>query len=269
MTNLIKTDQNQWYSQYKRLTNQGLSEKLVVNEINHLSDIQQGEKIADNISAVSQEYDHLKSDDINTKPFTKSSIPHVTVTEVLEKLRNIKTKKSTAPGDVPAKLIKSAADHLAVPLTDVINASICLGQWPDIYKLETITPVPKVQPVKTLDDLRPISNLYTYCKIGEKIICDLMVEDMVKKMDPSQYGNLKNTSIQHYLISLLHRITSTLDRNSKGDTFANCVTLHDYQQAFSRQCHKLGVESFIANGVRPSLIPVLINYFQRRRCRIK
>lgn len=93
VTNLIETDQNQWYSQYKRLTNQGLSEKLVVDEINHLSDIQQGEKIADNISAVSHEYDHFKSDNINTKPFTKSSIPHVTVTEVLEKLKNIKNQK--------------------------------------------------------------------------------------------------------------------------------------------------------------------------------
>ena len=52
-----------------------------------------------------------------------------------------------------------------------------------------------------------------------------MVEDMVKKMDPSQYGNMKNTSIIHYLISLIDRIMSSLDRNSKGDVFENCVTL--------------------------------------------
>ena len=62
---------------------------------------------------------------------------------------------------------------------------------------------------------------------------------------------------------------SSLDRNSKGDVFANCVTLFDYKQAFSRQCHKLGVESFLRNGVRPSLIPLLVNYCQGRRCRIK
>ena len=120
-----------------------------------------------------------------------------------------------------------------------------------------------------MDDLGPITKLFTYCKIGEKIICELMVEDMVKHMDPSQYGNLKNTSIQHYLISLIHRIMSALDKNSKGDIFAACVTLHDYRLAFSRQCHKLGVKSFIKNGVRPSLIPLLTNYFQGRQCRIK
>ena len=97
----------------------------------------------------------------------------------------------------------------------------------------------------------------------------MMVEDMVAKMDPSQYGNLKKTSIQHYLVSLIHRISSSLDRNSKGDIFANCITFYDYSKAFSRLCHKLGVTSFIRNGVRPSLIPLLINYYQNRRCRIK
>ena len=92
---------------------------------------------------------------------------------------------------------------------------------------------------------------------------------MVKKIYPSQFGNLKRTSIQHYLISLIHRLMSSLDNNSKGDIFAGCVTLFDYQQAFSRQCHKLGVKSFIKNGVRPSLIPIIVIYFQERSCHIK
>ena len=47
------------------------------------------------------------------------------------------------------------------------------------------------------------------------------------------------------------------------------ATLVDWQQAFPRQCPKLGVESFIKNGVRPSLIPLLINYFQGRKMKVK
>ena len=96
-----------------------------------------------------------------------------------------------------------------------------------------------------------------------------MVQDMVKKMDPCQFGKLKSTSIQHYLISLIDRLMSSLDNNSKGDIFAGCLSLFDYQRAFSRQCHKLGVKSFIRNGVRPALIPILVNYHQGRSCRIK
>ena len=47
------------------------------------------------------------------------------------------------------------------------------------------------------------------------------------------------------------------------------ATMVDWKQAFPRQCPKLGVESFVQNGVRPALIPVLINYFQGRRMKVK
>ena len=43
----------------------------------------------------------------------------------------------------------------------------------------------------------------------------------------------------------------------------------DWQQAYSRQSHILGVQSFAKNGVRPSLLPILTNYFQSREMRVK
>ena len=81
---------------------------------------------------------------------------------------------------------------------------------------------------------------------------------MDDKLDPSQFGNQKGVSIQHYLIQMLHRILSVLDNNSKGDVFAVVASLVDWNNAFPRQCPKLGVESFLENRVRPSLIPVLV-----------
>ena len=69
-------------------------------------------------------------------------------------------------------------------IADVINSGIRLGQWPDIYKMETITPAPKCYPPKELDNLRPISNFFNYRKIGEKIIGHIIVEDMVEKTEP-------------------------------------------------------------------------------------
>ena len=82
---------------------------------------------------------------------------------------------------------------------------------------------------------------------------------MEAKLDPGQFGNQKGISIQHYLIQMLHRILSVLDNNSKGDIFAVVANLIDWNNAFPRQCPTLGVKSFLDNGVRPSLIPVLIN----------
>ena len=47
------------------------------------------------------------------------------------------------------------------------------------------------------------------------------------------------------------------------------VSLIDWNNAFPRQCPKLGIESFVRNGVRPALIPVLVNYFQDREMSVK
>ena len=92
---------------------------------------------------------------------------------------------------------------------------------------------------------------------------------MEAKLDPAQFGNQKGVSIQHYLIQMLHRILSVLDNNSKGDVFAVVANMIDWNNAFPRQCPKLGVESFMKNGVRPALIPLLINYFQDRKMSVK
>ena len=132
-----------------------------------------------------------------------------------------------------------------------------------------ITPTPKQFPPEKIEMLRPISNLFNFDKIMEKIVSEMIISDMQAKLDPSQYGNQKHTSIQHYLVRMLHRILTSLDRNSKGEVNAVLCLFIYWKQAYSRQCHTLGVKSFIDNGVRPSLIPILISYFEDRQMRVK
>ena len=92
----------------------------------------------------------------------------------------------------------------------------------------------------------------------ERLISELMKSDMKVKSVPAQFGNEKGTSIQHYLIKMIHRILTVLDNNSRRETFAVVANLIDWNSAFPRQCPELGIESFIQNGVRASLIPTLI-----------
>ena len=92
---------------------------------------------------------------------------------------------------------------------------------------------------------------------------------MEEQMDPAQYGNQRGISIQHYLIKMVHRILTALDNNSRRETFAVIASLIDWNTAFPRQYPKLGIEAFMKNGFRPSLIPVLINYFHEREMSVK
>ena len=87
--------------------------------------------------------------------------------------------------------------------------------------------------------------------------------------DRAQYGNEKSTSIQQYLVKMIHTILTALDKNNKNEANAVIVQLIDWQSAFDRQCHVLGVKSFLENGVRKSIIPLLINYFQNRQMTVK
>ena len=156
-------------------------------------------------------------------------------------------------------LIKEYGRELADPIADIINRGILFGEYPSNWKLEIVTPVPKIQPPASVKDLWKIVGLKNLSKIVEKIISEHIIEDM--KIDYSQYGNKKGVSVNHYLIKMINRILTALDRNSKSEAIAVLAQLIDWSTAFDRQCPKLGVESFIKNGVRPELIPILINYF--------
>ena len=262
---------SQWYSKLKRITNydQIKSNPVQVEEISHLSDKEQAEAIADSFSTVSNEYDPIQRDKISIPPFSHSSIPQYKPYQIRKYLQSIKTNKSTPPGDIPAKIIKQCSSLLCVPFCDIVNSGLSKGQWPKLYKKETITPTPKQFPPETRDMLRPIANLCNFNKIFEKILSEMIISDIKTNLDPSQYGNQAHTSIQHYLVKLLHRVLSSCDKNSKGEVNAVLCMFIDWKQAYSRQCHTLGVQSFIKNGVRPSLIPILISYFEDRQMRVK
>ena len=53
------------------------------------------------------------------------------------------------------------------------------------------------------------------------------------------------------------------------EAYGIIMQLIDWSQAYDRQCPELAVKSFIENGVRKPIIPVLTNYFQDRKMIVK
>jgi hypothetical protein len=171
--------------------------------------------------------------------------------------------------DIPAKVIKEFAPELSAPLANILNCMVERGEYPNIWKVEMVTPSPKVYPPLSVEDLRNISGLKNFYKIGEKIFGKILISDMSYTRDPSQYGNEKGISVNHYLIRMINEILTSVDRNTANEKFAVFCSLIDWKQAFDRQCPTLGVKSFVKNGVRNSLVPLLINYFEDRQMIVK
>ena len=184
-------------------------------------------------------------------------------------LTQLKTNKSVIPGDISARVYKKLAVYICEPLTHVYNSSLLQGQYPSIYKFELSTPVPKKHPVEKMSLMQNISGLLTADKVFESLLSELIVSDIEDKADQSQYGNKKKTSIQHYLVKMIHRIQTAVDKNTQREVFAVVANIIDWDSAFVRQCPKLGIESFQKNGVRNSLIPIPVSYFQERHQSIK
>ena len=76
-------------------------------------------------------------------------------------------------------------------------------------------------------------------------------------------------SLNHLLVKLINKILTEVDKNTAKDKYAVILTMLDWSRAFEKQSHIQGVQSFIDNGVRPSLIPVLISFFKDRELIVK
>ena len=208
---------SQWYSSLKRLSSydQSKSEPLYIQQISHLSKEQQSEAIADKFSSIANLYQPIQPSDIKIPQFSPADIPQFSPSKIWHCLTKLRANKETVHGDLPVCIFKMFAAYIAHPLTDIINTSLIRAEYPDIYKYELQTPIPKVIPCQSVDSLRNISQLLICDSVMESLIAKLMISDMSPNYDVSQYGNLKNVSIQHYLINMIHTILTAVDKNSK------------------------------------------------------
>ena len=272
ISNLKEANISQWYRNIKRISssNYHKESETEVEQIKGQPIVQQSELIADQFSKVSQLYSRLQSERINLEEaLYDTELPPVEPWNVTLIIKDVKAKRSTALGDLPMKLIKEFDVFLAEPLSHIWKRCLAHGEYPDVWKLEIVTPMPKVYPPKETKDLRKISVTKNFSKLFEKYICKIIIEDISKSADKAQYGCKKKVGIQHLLVKLADRILTALDKNNQQEVYGVILQLVDWSQAFDRQCPQLAIESFMKNGVRKSLIPTLINYFQDRKMQVK
>ena len=163
-------------------------DKVNVQSLSNLAADTQAEKIADSFAFISNEYEPLKSEEIDVNQATnRKPFPWITPDQIHQKIKKMKTKTSTVINDIPWKVVKEYGFYLSYPLEDIFNRSVQHGEYANIWKLEIVTPAPKVYPPETEDQLRKISCTKNFSKIFESIIAEYLIEDMKPGSDPSQF----------------------------------------------------------------------------------
>ena len=267
---LKSTNPRQWYRALKRIAGyDSRDENPIVEDIKHLSDIEQAELIAESFAKISNEYAPLDRSMIQVQDIDKSCYLKTSAKEVADTISSLNANKSVPKNDIPTKVLKRFSGLICEPISELINDCIAEGVWPDFLKIESVTPVPKVAHPQSANDLRKIAGLPNLSKVMEKIIVKYLVEDMRTKLDACQFANQANQSINHYLIKLVDKVLSVLDGSTKGEHTAVIATLVDWSKAFDRQDPTLAIKSFQDNGVRSSLIPILMSFFENRLMFVK
>ena len=73
--------------------------------------------------------------------------------------QKMKSNSATVFGDIPIKVIKRFGYEISFPLSDIFKRCCNAGEYPDIWKMEIVTPAPKKYPPQTPNDL-------TLCYMG-------------------------------------------------------------------------------------------------------
>ena len=150
--------------------------------------------------------------------------------ENIEKCKKmIRNDCSTGYDHIPVIFIKPVSEFLASPKTFIINNFIKINQFPDIWKLARISPIPKIQLPVELKDYRPVSILPILSKIYERVVLEQITNFIEKKLiyHHSQSGYRKN----HSTATLLAKQRDDIKEAMKSSEITLAV-FTDYSKAF-------------------------------------
>ena len=146
------------------------------------------------------------------------------VNGVAKLLRGLKAHKATGPDEVPARLLKEAADQLAPILTTVFRASYIQSTTPVECRTANVVPIFKKGDHASAANYRPVSLTSICCKVMEHIISSQVMRHLDKNdiLTDAQHGFRKRRSCETQLLLSSNDFLKSLDSNTQTDSFGFC-----------------------------------------------
>ena len=165
---------------------------------------------------------------------------HISIEETEKALLATKLHSSAGPDEIAAWFLRENACALCRPLCSIFNASVREGVIPSLWKSANVIPVPKTTPALNVDsDFRPVSLTPIVSKVLESFIYKWLVQSILNKIDPLQFGSLKGSSTT---MALLYLFQKWLESTDKGGTSLRICFLD-----FSKASQYLAKQA-VANG---------------------
>ena len=186
--------------------------------------------------------------------------------EIKQLINNLPNKTSCGHDQISNELLKTLANSISYPLSNIFNQSISEGIYPDQMKLAEIIPLYKGKDTDKVINYRPISLLVTISKVIEKLIYKRMIKfiDKYNLLYDSQYGFRTKRSCEHAILELIGNILES--KNLKQHA---CALFLDLSKAFNTLNHDILLEKLDKYGIRGICNNWFRSYLKDRKLQCK
>ena len=171
---------------------------------------------------------------------------NIHVNGVAKLLRGLRAHKATGPDEVPAHLLKEAADQLAPSLTTVFRASYNQSTTPVEWRSANIVPIFKKGNHASAANYRPVSLTSICCKVIEHIISSQVMKHLDKNaiLTDAQHSFRKRRSCETQLLLSFNDFLKSLDNNTQTDAI-----LLDFAKTFDKVANQRLLLKLLAIGI--------------------
>ena len=226
-TNMIRNRKKKYYEKevqkltendvhnvpYKTLKNIGDTEKPPAWNICHLSKGSPPELLAEEaanyFSHISQEFRPLSREDL---PLSFDVlVQDLTVEQVSADIKSIKKPKSSVEIDPITRFVGKHSVKWAEALTPILNHVLRGGGWPQLWKEEEGSVIPKKSTPTNLSECRNISSTSIFSKLCETYMMKMLTTEVV--LNSKQFGGVKGLGTVHMLAELVTDQMECLEDN--------------------------------------------------------
>ena len=231
-----------------------------------LTDQEISERVALFFTKISDEFEPLEGPII---PKASSITPESRAREapkafqIAQRLKHMKKPASQVKGDIPPELVAPLADILAEPLETVFRQVYEELEWPAVWKMETVTAIPKNNSPEDLSELRNISCTPLFSKLLESFVLDRLRKET--KLTDKHYGGLRGRGPDHFLALTWQEIMTGLE-DSRA---AVALTSIDFAKAFNRMSHKACLNALREHEASELTIALVSAFLYHRTMSVK
>ena len=197
-------------------------------------------------------------------PQINHALPDLSITldDIINAIDELKTTSACPKFCVPAIIFKRCKFSMAKPLKLFWEESFRLGEIPDAYKVQQITPLHKKGSKTSAAHFRPIVLSPHEIKTFERVMRKKLVEYLESNniINKNQHGFRKNCSCLSQLLSHCNFILDEMSRGNEVDTI-----YVDYAKAFDKVDHGILLEKLKLYGINGKYHAWLTSFLKGRK----